>query len=669
MANAIKNPFPMFFDEDGLPLNGGYIFVGVAGLNPLSNPQAIYWDEALTIPAAAVRISGGFIVNNGRPSVVYTTGDYSVLVKNKNGKILYAALNAAVNDASQFMTELRGGTTRSMRVPPSFDYNLIIESGYYCWSNVGTVNYPVGTSPGDLFALEVFSSPDGAGVIFQRIMDLTNGPNSVYYFFTRQSTDGGTTWTAWQVMPGPMGVGWDVIVALPAADVIARPNLIVADAALVRNGVNIVDKPAYGARVALSLPTANVGDQITLKCLSAARIVQNDAEHVISWRRSMFTTKGAAGELRLAPGDDVSLVYRGAGFALQAPLKISDPATLPAGNGYAVAWSPDGRYQVVGHVTTPFMTIYDWTSGVPVKIANPATLPADYVTGAAWSPDGRYLAVAFSTASPFVHIYDWNTGVPVKIANPATLPTGAGVGVGWSPDGRYLAVTHQVSPFVTIYSWATGSPVKITDPVTLPANVGRGAAWSPDGRYLAISHTTTPFITIYDWVSGVPVKIANPATLPTGDPTGSSSWSPDGRYLAVSHSVTPFITIYDWVSGVPVKLANPVVLPASDANNTAWSPEGRYLAVVHYTTPFITIYDWVSGVPVKIANPATLPPATAFGLSWSPDGRHLAVSAFASPYITIYDRFVAAAKSWLVELTSRGVNKEDKGNILAFRFK
>jgi Tol biopolymer transport system component len=680
MANAIKNPFPMFFDEDGLPLDGGYLFVGVAGLNPPSNPQAIYWDEALTIPAAGVRISGGFIINNGKPSVVYAAGDYSILIKNKNDKVLYSSLNSTVNDASQFMTELRGGTTRSMRVPPSFNFNLIVESGYYSWSNVGTVNYPAtGVAAGDLFALEVFSSPDGAGIIFQRIMDLTNGPSSLYYFFTRQSLDGGATWTAWQVMPGPMGAGWDslVLVAvgagwtslmqLAATSIFNSASIIVADATLVKSAVNIINKPAYGARSALILPVANAGDRLKLKCMSAAKIVQNDAEHVINWRNSLFTSKGVAGELKLDPGDDVDLTFLGSGFALAAPAKIANPATLPAALGDDVAWSHDGRFVAVGHVTTPFVTIYDFTSGVPVKIANPATLPPAEGIKVCWSPDDKYLAVIHNT-TPFVTIYDFTSGAPVKIANPAILPTGNSFGGCWSTSGKYLVVTHDITPFVTIYDFTSGAPVKIANPATLPTGVGRGAVWSSDNRYLAIAHDTTPFVTIYDWISGVPIKIANPATLPPATAM-SAGWSPNGRYLIIGHANSPYITIYDWVSGLPVKITDPAVLPTGGGRGPTWSFDGRYLAVAHDTTPFVTIYDWISGVPIKITNPATLPAGNAYGTDWSPDGRYLAVSHNASPFITIYDRFVAASKTWLVEITSRGMMKDDKGNILAFRFK
>jgi hypothetical protein len=275
-------------------------------------------------------------------------------------------------------------------------------------------------------------------------------------------------------------------------------KLITGSDFLLPNTQYIIDGTPYQGAYSLSLPEAVTGDVIDIQVRAACKIVQSDTEHVMSWFQSLFTTKGTAGLVRLFPGDRAKLTYRGAGFCLQAPVKIANPATLPTEAGY----------------------------------------------GPSWSPDGRFLAVAHGTSSPYVTIYDWISGTPVKIANPATLPTGTGYGSSWSPDGRFLAVAHDASPYVTIYDWISGTPVKIANPATLPAGNGRGSSWSPDGRFLAVAHLTTPFITIYDWISGAPVKIANPATLPADNGYGSS-WSPDGRFLAVAHDASPYVTIYD----------------------------------------------------------------------------------------------------------------------------
>ncbi|CAB4171692.1 hypothetical protein UFOVP931_13 [uncultured Caudovirales phage] len=94
---SINPPYPVFTDVDGDPLNNGYIYLGVANQNPEVSPIAVYWDKALTIPAAQpIRTSGGYPVRNGTPSRLYANGNYSITVRNKVGTFIYSSPN--VND-------------------------------------------------------------------------------------------------------------------------------------------------------------------------------------------------------------------------------------------------------------------------------------------------------------------------------------------------------------------------------------------------------------------------------------------------------------------------------------------------------------------------------------------------------------------------------------------
>ena len=89
---SIQPPFPLITDIDGQPLEDGYIWIGVANLPPIGNPIAVYWDAALTQPAALpVRTRGGYPVNNGTPARLYVGSDYSIQVQNKNGSVIYSA--------------------------------------------------------------------------------------------------------------------------------------------------------------------------------------------------------------------------------------------------------------------------------------------------------------------------------------------------------------------------------------------------------------------------------------------------------------------------------------------------------------------------------------------------------------------------------------------------
>jgi len=50
-AITVMPPFPIFNDTNGVPLQSGYVYVGVAGMNAEANPIPVFWDKALTIPA------------------------------------------------------------------------------------------------------------------------------------------------------------------------------------------------------------------------------------------------------------------------------------------------------------------------------------------------------------------------------------------------------------------------------------------------------------------------------------------------------------------------------------------------------------------------------------------------------------------------------------------
>jgi len=91
-ALSVQPTFPIFTDIDGQPLEAGYIFIGVANLAPIGNPISVFWDAALTLPAAQpIRTIGGYPVNAGTPARLYVNSDYSIQVQNRNGSVVYSA--------------------------------------------------------------------------------------------------------------------------------------------------------------------------------------------------------------------------------------------------------------------------------------------------------------------------------------------------------------------------------------------------------------------------------------------------------------------------------------------------------------------------------------------------------------------------------------------------
>ena len=94
-ALSIQPTYPIFTDIDGQPLEAGYVWIGVANLQPIGNPINVYWDAALTIQATQpIRTLAGYPSRNGTPARLYVNSDYSIQVQNRNGSVVYSAPTA-----------------------------------------------------------------------------------------------------------------------------------------------------------------------------------------------------------------------------------------------------------------------------------------------------------------------------------------------------------------------------------------------------------------------------------------------------------------------------------------------------------------------------------------------------------------------------------------------
>ena len=87
---SVVNPYPVILNQIGGGLNGGKVYVGVAGQDPQTNPVPVYWDEAGTIPASQpLDVIGGYIRRNGSPASVYGPSSYSIRVLDRLGALVF----------------------------------------------------------------------------------------------------------------------------------------------------------------------------------------------------------------------------------------------------------------------------------------------------------------------------------------------------------------------------------------------------------------------------------------------------------------------------------------------------------------------------------------------------------------------------------------------------
>lgn len=91
-ALSIQVPYPVFYDRDGQPLDNGNIYIGVANLDPVTNPLQVYYDDALTITASQPLVtSNGYIYRNGTPAQIYVDAvNFSITVNDSKNTLVYS---------------------------------------------------------------------------------------------------------------------------------------------------------------------------------------------------------------------------------------------------------------------------------------------------------------------------------------------------------------------------------------------------------------------------------------------------------------------------------------------------------------------------------------------------------------------------------------------------
>jgi hypothetical protein len=139
-ALSINPPYPAFAGADGLPLENGYIWVGVVNLNPVVNPIAVYWDSALTIPAVQpIRTLNGYPVYQGTPSRFYAGSDYSIQVLDSKGSVVYTSFNGNASSGGGLASNATGTGVQTI-FPVSSEPSAIYINGVYQNQNTYTFN-------------------------------------------------------------------------------------------------------------------------------------------------------------------------------------------------------------------------------------------------------------------------------------------------------------------------------------------------------------------------------------------------------------------------------------------------------------------------------------------------------------------------------------------------
>jgi hypothetical protein len=162
MSVIVTQPFFVFYDRAGTPLDAGYIYIGVAGLNPERAPITVYWDTSQTTTAAQpIRTLNGYPSRDGSPSMLISSANqYSLIVKDRTGSLVYSDLNFQPPgyNTRQLQTATAGQTVFNLSASYSPGANalvvyvngLLLETpGDYAETSSTSITFASGLAAGD----------------------------------------------------------------------------------------------------------------------------------------------------------------------------------------------------------------------------------------------------------------------------------------------------------------------------------------------------------------------------------------------------------------------------------------------------------------------------------------------------------------------------------------
>jgi WD40 repeat protein/serine/threonine protein kinase len=285
---------------------------------------------------------------------------------------------------------------------------------------------------------------------------------------------------------------------------------------------------------------------------------------------------------------------------------------MPAGNVYALAFSPDGRLIATG-TGGPYsdgrgasnVALWDRETGQRRLTLRGTEHP---IWSLAFSPDGTKLVVG--STNPQIEVRDSQTGEILWAKKEAQLPQA--MSVAFSPDGQSLAVGFGLyagsgAHPIKVYKAATGQE---TD--TFPGPIGgvNDLSIHPDGRHMAVAGKE--IVEVWDVVGHTKVH----------ELRGHPGWvygvafSPDGKWLATGGQGGT-IKLWDAVTGAE---RSTIFAHQAAVYHLAFSPDSRALATASGDRS-VRLWEVPTGRQIGVFHGHTdFVQAVAF----APDGRELA---------------------------------------------
>lgn len=337
----------------------------------------------------------------------------------------------------------------------------------------------------------------------------------------------------------------------------------------------------------------------------------NEAGGRVSRRRLLAT--GLAGGGALALGLSGFAFWKYQQRTLKVIARVDHGIT-------ALAWSPDGRYFVVGDESC---SVSAWRFNgqqlyhrqFPNELAGAAL---------AWSPDGQYLVVGGDGDAHLWHALSGEDLAHYYFADRS---------FAWSPNGRLIASGGRYG-LIQVWESATGRGVGSFQ--AYAGTVGtfltvNSIAWSPDSTHIAtVGPNNGDLIALWNLATGQAARL--PYDIQVKNAVASRmnaiAWSRDGQYIAAGYTdahKSGRVILWSWQPQSKSWAYSPSLQAhVLEVNGIAWSPDGTRFASVGQDTR-VQLWNLSAGLQkdISTSSKGLASSSTLRSIAWSPDGRYL----------------------------------------------